>query len=296
MPGTLDLNLLPVFVAVAEAGSMSAAARHLGTPKSSVSRGIAALEAALGVRLLHRSTRKVSMTTAGASFYERARPLLASLREVAGTLPEQEEEPSGELRVTASVDIGLTFVPGLVARFIARYPKIVVDLRLTNQVVDLVGEGFDVALRISARLSDSSLVVQRLSALELRLFAAPSYVARRGHPRSPADAGSHDWIGWRGVRLPPPLLAAAQPRVLVDDVMLLHRMIREGAGIGVLPTFLAQPDVVAGELVQLLPRWTLGAGSLFFVHPHAGHVPRKVSAFRDFVRAYLRERPLHPTA
>lgn len=292
MTGTLDLNLLPVFVAVAEAGSMSAAARALGWPKSSVSRGVAALEATLGVRLLHRSTRKVSLTTAGAAFYERARPLLASLREATGTLPEQEEEPSGELRVTASVDMGLTFVPGLVARFTARYPKVQVDVRLTNQLVDLIGEGFDVALRISQKLTDSSLVVQRLCALEIQLFAAPSYVARRGHPRGPADAAGHDWVAWRGVKLPAPLTMSARPRVIVDDVMLLHRMIREGAGIGVLPTFLAQPDVTAGELVRLLPRWSLQGGTLFFVHPHAGQVPRKVSAFREFVRAYLLERPI----
>lgn len=292
MAGTLDLNLLPVFVAVAEAGSMSQAARTLGWPKSSVSRGVAALEATLGVRLLHRSTRKVSLTTAGAAFYERARPLLASLREATGTLPEQEEEPSGELRVTASVDMGLTLLPGLIARFGARYPRVQVDVRLSNRVVDVIGEGFDVALRIAQKLTDSSLVVQRLSTLDLQLFAAPSYVARRGQPRAPADAAAHDWVAWRGVKVPAPLVASPRPRAVVDDVMLAHRMIREGVGIGVLPTFLAQPDVTAGELVRLLPRWSQQGGALFFVHPHAGQVPRKVSAFREFTRAYLRERPL----
>jgi len=290
---TPDLNLLPLFVAVAETWSMSAAARKLGLPKSSVSRGVAALEQSLGVQLFHRTTRKVALTTAGTAFYEKVRPLVASLRDITEGLPEQEAEPSGELRLTSPVDMGLTFLAPLAAGFSARYPAVQLDIRPTNRTVDLVGEGFDAALRVASRLADSTLVARRLSGLESAIYAAPTYLARRGPPRTPADVGAHDWVIHRHVRqLPSPLVAPARPRLVTDDLLFAHRAVREGLGLGLLPTFLARQDVTAGRLVRVLPGWGSKVGSLFFVYPRTGHVPRKVAAFRDFVVAYLAANPL----
>src|SRR5262245_8314866 len=171
----MDLNLLPLFSIVAETSSFADAARKLGVPRSSVSRGVAALESALGVHLFNRTTRKVALSTAGAAFHERIAPQLAGLQQALGSLPERDELPSGELRLTAPPDIGVTVLPEVMAGFAARYPAIKVDLRLEWRMVDVVAEGFDVALRIKpgGRLADSSLVARRLSALDVGLYASP---------------------------------------------------------------------------------------------------------------------------
>lgn len=294
----MDLNLLGVFVAVAETGSFSAAARKLGLPKSSVSRGVASLEASVGAQLLHRTTRHVSLSTAGAALYERAAPLLASLREAIGTLPEREEAPSGKLRLTAPNDMGATFLPEVIARFTARYPSVSVDCRLTNLNVDLVAEGFDLAIRASGtKLTDSSLRVRRLGAIDVQLFASPTYLARRGTPRTPEDLAHHDFVAYRGLRHLSELgLSEKNARVLADDMLFMREAAKAGIGIASLPTFLAQADVTSGQLVRVLPRYTQRSTALVLLYPRAQHVPRKVSAFRDFLLDFLEGRPLsaHP--
>lgn len=292
MARTIDLNLLPLFVAVAEAASMSEAARRLSTPKSSVSRGVADLEASLGVRLFHRTTRQVSLTTAGNAFYKRAHPLIASLRDISGSIPEQEEEPSGELRITAPVDLGLTLFPELAARFLARYPAVQLDVRLSNRKLDLVAEGIDAAVRASAKLSDSTLVARRLCALEFRLYASPQYLARRGQPRTPKDLGAHDWVLFRGLKALPLMPAPTGARLVSDDLMFVRESIRASIGLGALPSLVAQPDVSSGQLVRVVPRWEQPFGNLFLVYPYTEQAPRKVTAFRDFLLEFLAERTL----
>lgn len=293
MTGTPDWNLLPLFVAVVEAGSMSAAARKLGAPKSSVSRGVAALEQSLGVQLLHRTTRQVSLTTAGAAFYEQARPVLASYRALTSNIPEQETEPSGTLRITTPVDMGLTFLIGVFAQFMSRYPSVNLDFRPTNRPVDLVAEGFDVGLRIASRLKDSTLVARRLGSVELGVFGASSYLAQHGAPRALEDCGAHRWVMFDGVSgLPPPLRKLSPLRVVTDDLLVALGMTRAGVGLSVLPAHLAHEDVLAGRLVRVMPQWKLNYGSLFFVHPPAQHVPRKVTALLNYLVEVISHRPL----
>lgn len=287
----VDLNHLPLFVTVAETGSMTDTARRLGLPKSSVSRGVAGLEAALGVQLFHRTTRKVTLTTAGAAFLERARRALALVREATETLPEQEAEPSGVLRLTAPVDLGLTLLGDVVAQFHARYPGVRLDVRLSNREEDLVAEGFDLALRIARRLKDSTLVARRLGALEFRLYAAPAYLARHGTPRELPELARHAWLAMRGFDVVP---EAPAPALVTDDMTFLLQATRAGVGVAALPTFLAQPDCSTGRLVRVLPKWTATAGALWLVHPKTAHPPRKVTAFRDFLVEYLATRPLGP--
>lgn len=291
MKPAVDLNHLPLFVAVAETGSMSDTARRLGVPKSSVSRGVAGLEAALGVQLFHRTTRKVTLTTAGAAFLERARRALTLVREATEALPEQEAEPSGLLRLTAPVDLGLTLLGDVVAQFQARYPGVRLDVRLSNREEDLVAEGFDLALRIARRLKDSTLVARRLGTLEFRLYASPAYLARRPPPRGPEELGAHCWLAMRGVSL---LDGAPEPVLLTDDMTFLLQATRAGVGVAALPAFLAQPEVSAGRLLRVLPRWTAPGGALWLVHPKTAHPPRKVTAFRDFLVEHLATRPLGP--
>ena len=298
----MDLDRLAIFEAVARTASFSAAARQLGMPKSSVSRSLSRLEAELGVQLLFRTTRQVSPSAAGKALYDRVAPLLQSVQAALGELPEREEQPSGELRVTAPVDLGVLFLAEVMTRYTARYPAVSVDLHLSGRVVDLVAEGFDVALRAATSLKDSTLVVRKAAPILAQLFASPLYLARRGTPRAEADLAGHDWVLFRSgpqkLRLTGPRQAPPAPRarIVCDDLLFARDAVRAGAGLALLPTFVAEPDVAAGALVRVLPRYERHSATLYIVTPAARHVPRKVTAFRDLVLELLRARPLAPAA
>jgi len=293
MTEAIDLERVSLFLAVAEAASFSAAAKQLGLPKSSVSRQVAALEEALGAQLLHRTTRRVSLSTAGAALYERAKPLVTELRAALGSLPEQEEQPSGELRLTASNDVGATLLADVVPRFRARFPDVRLDLRLTNRAVDLVAEGFDLALRAAARpLRDSSLVMRKLSAVQVHLFASPAYLARRGTPRSPGDLARHALVLFSAFRHVPVVAGlAGQAAIVGDDFLFIRETLKAGGGIGFLPSFLAQAEQASGQLVRVLPRVSLNRGTLVILHARTQHPARKVTAFRDFLLEAVAARP-----
>jgi DNA-binding transcriptional LysR family regulator len=298
----MNLELLSTFEAVARTSSFSAAARELGLPKSSVSRGVARLEAELGVPLLFRTTRQVSLSAAGTALYDRVTPLLASLRKALSEVPEREELPSGALRVTAPVDLGALFLVEVVTRYTARYPSVSVDLHLTGRLVDLVAEGFDVALRVAPSLRDSSLLVRRAAPIQVQLFASPLYLARRGTPRSEGELAGHDWVVFRTgpqrLQVAPPLGApgpGTKGRIVCDDLLFVRDALRAGAGLGALPAFVAAPEVEAGALVRVLPRWERQAGTLHIVSPAVRHQPPKVTAFRDLVLELLRARGLAPS-
>jgi DNA-binding transcriptional LysR family regulator len=288
----MDLNLLPLFLAVVDAGSMSTAAARLGLPKSSVSRGVARLEAALGVQLFFRSTRRLSVSTAGRALAERVRPLLGALPALVDGLPEQDEEPAGSLRLTAPVDIGLAWLPGFTAKLLERYPRLELDVRLSNDVVDLVGGGFDAALRVGGRLPDSTLIARRLAQVTFEAYAAPAYLARRGTPRTCAELANHARVGLGQAKWPAPFDPGGKPWVTVNDVLLCRELVREGLGVGLLPSFIAQGAVTRGELVRVLPRVQARVGSLFLVHPRVARTPRKIVALRELLVEYLAERPL----
>lgn len=288
MTATIDLNLLRAFVAVAETSSFSLAAARIGLPKSSVSRAIQRLEESLGVTLLHRTTRTVALSTSGEALYARTAPRLRDLELTLADLPDLEEQPSGELKVTASVDFGATVLADIIARFVARHPAIHVDMRISNELVDLVAEGIDVAFRISMRrLADSALQARKLGPMRMQLFAAPTYLAKRGTPRTPADLDAHDWVAFGSSRTVQLASAGATAKVGVhgrvrgDDMSFVRDAVRAGAGVAVLPTFLVEDDVTAGAIVRVLPKWDTPSGDLWLVVPGRA-VPRKVAAFRDF--------------
>ncbi|WP_224367337.1 LysR family transcriptional regulator [Hyalangium versicolor] len=299
---TIDLNLMHSFVAVHDTGSFSRAAERLGVPRSTVSRAVATLEESLGVLLFHRTTRKVSTTTAGASLYDRVAPSVNSLMASLAELPEREEEPSGTLRVTSTVDLGVTVLAEAVKRFTVRYPKTQVEVLLSNTLVDLVRDGVDLALRISLRpLRDSTLVARKVGSIAIQLYASPAYLARKGTPRTPEELQSHDWIGFRGA---PQVLQAkpgslgdlgAHARVTCDDMSFAREVVKAGAGIGMLPSFSADAEVAAGALVRVMPRWASSTGAVYLVHPGRKHLPPKVTAFSELVHELLRQRPLAPT-
>lgn len=299
---TIDLNLMHAFVAVHDTGSFSRAAERLGVPRSTVSRAVAALEESLGVSLFHRTTRKVSTSTAGAALYDRVAPAVNALVASLAELPEREEEPSGTLRLTSTVDLGSAVLAEAVARFTARYPHTEVEVHLSNTMVDLVRDGFDLALRISMKpLRDSTLVARKVGAFAIQIYASPTYLARKGAPRAPEELEDHDWVGFRGVprvlQLGPDSLASVKnhPRITCDDMFFAREAMKAGVGIGSLPSFMGDPEVTAGTLVRVMPRWVSFTGSVYLVHPGGKHVPRKVTAFSELVRELLRQRPLAPS-
>lgn len=291
-PASFNLEMLRVFVAVAERASFSKAAKQLGITKSTASRALARLERHVGAELLHRDTHKVSMSTAGVALFERVAPHLTALSGAISEMPEHQETPSGQLRVTCSIDVGMTFLPGLIARFRLRYPDITFDLHISDQVVDLVGEGFDLAVRAAPRgLTDSSLTVRKLGSAELGFFASPSYLARRGTPTEVGDP-EHDWIVFR------PAAATIMPKrsvahVLADNFLFIRELAVADGGVGGLPTFVAEPEVAAGRLVSVLHARTLRAsGGFYMLYPSRGRTPRKVEAFRDFMIGCMKAKPL----
>jgi DNA-binding transcriptional LysR family regulator len=299
--GTVDLNDLGVFVAVVETASFSGAAKRLDLPKSSVSRAVARLEDAVGLRVLHRTTRQLALSTAGRALYERVQAQIASLRRATAEVPELEEEPSGRVRVTAVVDLS-EFFADVVTRFVERYPAVEIDLRLTNDYVDLVAEGIDLALRFSTkRLKDSSLNARKLCPSSVQLFASPSYIARRGMPRTPRDLDRHEWVVYRRTaefRLEgggPATVVATRGRIACDNFSFLRAALLNGCGIGILGGYEAQADVAAGKLVRVLPRWSSPISHLWAVWPGARQLPRKASAFLDVVVEALRTHPFSPS-
>lgn len=291
MKTPLDLDLLAIFVAVADENSFSKAARKLGIGKGTVSRAIQRLEEVADAELIHRTTHSVALSTAGTALYERTAPHLAALGQAVGQLPERAEQPSGRLRLTAPRDLGALVLPQVIAEFSRRYREITFDLHITNNVIDLVTDGFDVAIRASSTLKDSTLTVRRLASTKIELYAAPSYLTRRGKPKRIGSDG-HDWVMHpaliKGLAVPP-----AAIRFLTDDLLLARDLIRDGAGIGLLPG-LAASSYVRDGLIESVPiAQRVPAGShLSFVYPSSGQVPRKVTAFRDFLIAWLKKSPL----
>jgi len=301
MTAPIDLNLVRAFAAVLETGRFSTAGERLRVPRSTVSRAVAALEEQLGVTLFHRTTRTVSPTPAATALFERVGASLRSLEAGLQDVPESGKVPTGTLRVSTTPDIASALLSEVSARFIARYPATKIEFILTARLVDLVKENVDLALRITSTSKISgptSLVARRIGRLVLALYASPSYLARRGTPRVPADLAAHDWIQLEGVtslplsRAQKTILVAPNARITSDDVTMVQKLVRSGAGMGWIPTFVVEDDVAEGRLVRVLPKWEAPTGSVHLVHPHRKHEPARVTAFRELLLESLRERPL----
>lgn len=291
----LDLNDLRVFERVAELRSFSAAARALGLPKSSVSRGIARLEAGLGTRLLQRTTREVALTEPGRLLRERCAEVMARVARAADEVAGLGGEPRGLLRVSAGIGFGVNVLSELLPRFLDRHPGVSVSLDLTSRHVDLVGEEVDVAVRLGP-MPDSRLVARRLGAMRRFLCAAPGYLERRGAPRTPDDLRGHDAVempGGDGRPRPWVFTPAAggdkvavevPPRLAVNDAVTIQRLVLNSAGLGVLSGYLCAPGIAAGRLVRLLPEWALPPVEVSVVFPSNRELAPAVRAFVDLLK------------
>lgn len=288
----MDLNHVSAFVRVVQDGSFTAAARALGLPKSSVSRSVAQLEQDLGVRLLHRTTRKIHLTDAGMTFHNRVSRALADIDEATSATADLQRELRGPIRISAPLDLGVWAIASIVARFVRRHPGIQIEVRLSSRVVDLVAEGFDLAVR-AARVRDETLIARRAASLALRLYASPRYVARRGAPAKVVDLESHDGIALRtdGGILPWHLTSGDGAEVTIepktgvsaDDIAFLKKAALAGAGIALLPEYIVSREEMAGKLVRVLPDWRMGPSPIHVVYPSARYVPQRVVVFRDYL-------------
>jgi DNA-binding transcriptional LysR family regulator len=301
---TPDLNHVAVFARVVETGSFTAAATALGLPKSSVSRSVSRLELELGVRLLQRTTRTVHLTDAGHAYHERVSRALSGLDEAQAAVSEMQATPSGMVRVTAPVDIGVSMLSGLVARFVRKNPNIHVELLLTGRLLNLVEEGVDLAVR-AGKLDDSSLVARKVGTLESRLLAAPTYLRRRGTPKTVPALAGHDCILFRGRRgraaweLTGPKGAErveVAGSVSADDFGFVRQMLLAGSGIGLVPWTTCAQDIERDRLVRILPDYAAPGGALHVVYPSARFVPQRVALLRDFLVEGLLERSTTCTA
>jgi len=286
------LGAMAVFARVVEAGSFSGAAAGLGLSKSAVSKHVARLEERLAVRLLNRTTRRLSLTEAGTAFYEHCRQLVADADAAEAAVSHLASAPRGRLRVNVPMSFGQRHVAPALPAFLARYPELSVDLQLNDRTVDLVEEGYDMAVRIG-ELPDSSLLMRRLAPLHRVVAAAPAYLDRAGRPRHPRELREHtcllySYLSWgREWRFHG---ADGETRVRVGgpleanngDALLTAAC--EGAGIVMLPTFLAGEAVRAGALEPILTEWTRGpAGAISAVFPPGRKFSPKVRVFVDFL-------------
>lgn len=285
-----DLNDVLAFTHVADSGSFTRAAERLGWPKSSVSHRVARLETCLGARLLERSTRRLRLTDVGARFHEHARRVLQELDLAAATVASFRARPQGRLRVSASVVLGQALLPAMLAEYAAAHPDVELFIDLTNRRVDLLEEGFDLAIR-AGELPDSSLVSRRLGSATARLFAAPAYLRRQGTPVAPDQLAGHVLIdnaaaaahpGWE-LTHDDGRTHAVQTRFVLaaNDAALLRELATTGTGIVTLPAFVAAPSVAAGRLAPVLHGWAARRVDVHVVFPSHKSLSPALRAFVD---------------
>ncbi|MBW8467679.1 MAG: LysR family transcriptional regulator [Thiobacillus sp.] len=293
-----DLNDMLLFAEVVERGGFAAAGRALGLPKSRLSRRVAGLEAQLGVRLLQRTTRKLSLTEVGEAYLRHCQALRESAQAAADTVAQVQTEPRGTLRVACPVTLAQTVLAELMPAFLARYPLVRMEMLVNNRVVDLVEEGVDVALRVRTTLDDSgSLVVKRLGDDAPVLVASPALLARQGTPTTLDELSRLDSMamsttdGRASIPLTDPdgkeTVLQHTPRYVADDLLTLHVAALAGTGMCWLPSYMCEDDLRQGRLVRLLPDWQTPRGLVHAVFPSRRGLTPAVRCFLDFLGEHV---------
>lgn len=282
---TTSLDALRVFQVVAETQSFTKAAARLRLDKSHVSRTVRSLEEGLQVVLLARTTRSVRVTAEGDALLHRISPLLVGLEQALAEVPDRVEIPSGEVVITTTADLGRALLGPALVGFRQRFPAVRLRVRLATELVDLMGEGVDLALRVG-KPGQQGLIARKLGDLTAGFFAAPAYLARRGRPERLEELGKHEGL-WptppKGQRSFAPGPIASVSAVDCPDFQLLAEIARAGGGVALLPTFLAARDVAAGALVRLFPDFGLGGAPLYLVSRPLRPLPARVAALRTYL-------------
>jgi DNA-binding transcriptional LysR family regulator len=280
------------FVAVAEEGQFAAASDRLGLSRAMASKQVMDLESHLGVRLLNRTTRKVSLTEQGAAYLERCRDILLTLEEAEQEISSQASEPVGRLRVSAPVSLGTSHIASQVASFAALHPRVSIDLILNDRMVDLVDEGFDAAIRVG-RLSESSLIARKIGEMRLVCCASPHYLAEHGRPSRPEELSNHECILYSYASLRSTWLFPTEMepengvkvggRISSNNGAAICEMATSGLGIILQPDFVVAPHLRSGALEQLFPDETSQSIGIYAVYQSRSHMTARLRLFLDYL-------------
>ncbi len=289
-----------MFLAVIEAGSFTAAAAKLGTTSGQASKLIARLETELGVRLLNRTTRSVMPTEAGRAYHDRLKPIMDELDILDLDIRNISQSPRGRLRLTAPLTFGSRELTPALNEFAENYPDIDLDVTFSDRVVNVVDEGFDLAVRVG-RPADSSLIIRRLCAVRIIVVAAPSYLAKHGTPASPVDLGHHACIIDTNFREPNrwPFkgktgdveMAGVDGRIRYSNAEACLQAAERGLGIACVPAFVAGDALRSGRLVRVLPLFEPDPYDVHILYPHSRHLAAKVRLLVDFLSTRYRQQP-----
>ena len=290
----MDLNDIVVFTKVVETKSFTGAAELLGLPKSTVSRKLAQLEERLGVRLVQRTTRKLALTDIGEAYYERCARIVADVAAAEQLVTDMQSTPRGRVRVTAPIDLANKYLGTIISEFLALHGDVFVELEATDRVVDLIEEGFDVAVRFG-QLPESTLIARKLCTTGALLVASPAYLAKRGTPTHIEQLDEHD----RALFTPTPRVQSwslvdgddntayefGRPaRFASNNVGAVYSAVLAGAGISVMSEFQVACDIHNGRLVHLLPAWKGRAIEVHAVYPARQNLPPRLSLFIEFLQ------------
>lgn len=292
-----DLNDMHYFAQVIAEGGFTAAARKLGVPKSTLSRRVAQLEEQLGVRLIFRSTRRLTLTDIGREFLAHCETVVAGAEAARDSIERVQQAPRGTVRLTAPMDVSRAMLAPALPEFMAMYPEVTVRLDVLNRRVDLVEEGVDVAVRVRPVIEDSSLVIRRIASSAAWLVAAPALMERLGEPAEPAALesyptlsmafadGRHRWSlqGPAGETV----TVHHRPRLVTDDMLVLREAAIAGIGVVMLPAFVCHSAMAQGSLQLVLPDWQNAAGQMHIVYPHRRGLLPAVRALVDFLAKRL---------
>lgn len=290
------LGQMQLFVKVVDCGGFTTAGRELGLPKSTVSRQIARLEDRLGVRLLERTTRSLRPTEAGQAYYERCARIVADVADAENAISESQREPRGTLRLSAPMSLGYRYLGEPLAMFLRQHPSVRIEVSLSDRRVDLIDEGYDVAIRIGV-LDDSSMIARRLGPAQMLVVGSEAYLATHGEPRVPDDLRHHDCLlyaygptvsTWR---LGPELAIPVKGPMTANNGDVLLSAARAGLGLALLPRFIVRPDLESGALRPVLEGHVTQSSAMWAVYPANRYLSSKVRAFVDFVAAWFAAHP-----
>ncbi len=294
------LSDIAVFVQVVDSGSFTAAADRLNISKSVVSKYVTRLEDQLGVRLLNRTTRRLSLTEAGNILYSRSRRGLEEIEAAEAEISQFQKTPRGTLKINAPMSFGILHIAPHLSEFSARYPDLVTDINFDDKQIDLIDEGFDLAIRI-AELPDSTLVARRLGPCRHVVCAAPDYLTKHGIPSTPENLSSHNVLTFRYQDSPSEwhfiseegkfVSVPVNGTIQMNNSLALREALIKGAGVTLTPTFIVGEDIKAGRLKKLLPDYRPHELSIYAVYPERRHLSPKVQAFIEFMKEKVSDPP-----
>jgi len=289
------LEAMRIFMRVAELQCFTAVAHQLGAARSVVTRQVAALEAHLGIQLLARSTRKVTLTPAGSTYLEKCREILQLVAAAESDIAAERETPRGPIRMSLPLTYGLRRIAPLLLDFAQRHPEVELDMDYSDRRVSLIEEGFDLAIRITGRLAATD-IARKLGSETMHCFAAPDYLARRGRPRHPSELAQHDCLGYlqRGAQLPwvfevdgRPATINVRTRMAANNGEVLTEAAARGHGITCQPDFIVAPYLADGRVEAILGRYAIPENGVYAILPSNRHIPPQVRVLLDFLQTNL---------